>query len=43
VVPAWQKALAKAGLALSQLQTRWASPRPIWLHTVFEKIGATAH
>lgn len=42
VVPAWRKALAKAGLALSQAQTRWASPRPIWLHTVFEKIGPPA-
>lgn len=36
-VAAWQKALAKAGLLLSQIQTRLASPRPIWLHTVFEK------
>ena len=36
----WRKALAKAGLALSRAQTRLASPRPIWLHTVFEKIGS---
>lgn len=36
-VAIWQKALAKAGLVLSQIQTRLASPRPIWLHTVFER------
>ena len=38
-VAAWQKGLAKVGLAITQAQTRLSSPRPIWLHTLFEKIA----
>ncbi|MCB2190703.1 MAG: class I SAM-dependent methyltransferase [Deltaproteobacteria bacterium] len=41
-VAAWQKALAKAGLLISQMQTRLASPRPIWLHTMFKKTDSPA-
>ncbi len=41
-VSAGQKALALAALALVRLQTRLASPRPIWLHTVFAKLETPA-
>ena len=38
-VAAWRKILAKVGLVISQDQIRLSSPRPIWLHTLFEKIA----